>query len=285
MKIQFFEILKKIKLRKSYFVFALLYGLTTLIIPLAVQYLVNNLILAGILQNTITFILIISFGLISSVILRYYLIIISEYIEREIFIMNVPEWNLYQTKEPHYFLELFNGMKSFSKTFADFVDITLTLTFGILTIILFHPGFIILPLVIISGLYLIWHRNSPAIATSIKESDQKYNLLGSLPNDKEMVTTELYLIERHDHFRFIKINTIIVGVLFFVSQILLLGLGIYFVESDSLSVGQLVSAEIIVSGIFATLLKFPKTMEAFYDFETSNYKLKKALNNYEKIST
>ena len=277
MNIEFLEILKKLKLKKEYFIFALLYGGTTLIIPLTVQYLVNNLILSGIWQNTISFTIIIAVGLILSQIFRYSLIILSEYLEREMILLVTPQWNVRPVKTPYYFLELFNGTKSFSKTFADFTDIALSLIFGMLTVILFHPGFILLPVLIITGLKLIWNKNKFAIKTSILESDRKYELLEALPNDTELKFTENFLVDRHIHFSVIKYNTIIVGILFVFAHLILIGLGIYFVQTDSLSLGQLVSAEIILSGIFASLIKLPKSMESLYDFETSHYKMKKAL--------
>ncbi|WPU66551.1 ABC transporter ATP-binding protein [Peredibacter starrii] len=277
MNIEFLETLKKLKLKREYFIFALLYGGTTLIIPLTVQYLVNNLILSGIWQNTISFTIIIAVGLILSQIFRYSLIILSEYIEREMILLVTPEWNVRPVKTPYYFLELFNGTKSFSKTFADFTDIALSLIFGMITVILFHPGFILLPILIITGLKLIWNKNKFAIKTSILESDRKYDLLDVLPNDTELKYTERFLEDRHTHFSVIKFNTIIVGILFVLAHLILIGLGIYFVQTDSLSLGQLVSAEIILSGIFASLIKLPKSMESLYDFETSHYKMKKAL--------
>lgn len=277
MNIEFFEILKKLKLKKEYFIFALLYGGTTLIIPLTVQYLVNNLILSGIWQNTISFTIIIAVGLILSQIFRYSLIILSEYLEREMILIKTPEWNVRPVKTPYYFLELFNGTKSFSKTFADFIDIALSLIFGMLTMILFHPGFLLLPILFIAGLKLIWGKNRAAIKSSILESDRKYELLNVIPNDTELKFTEKFLEDRHVHFNIIKFNAIIVSILFVLTHLILIGLGIYFVQTDSLSLGQLVSAEIILSGIFASLIKLPKSMEALYDFETSQYKMKKAL--------
>ena len=277
MNIEFFKVLTKIKYKKEFFIFALLYGGTTLIIPLAVQYLVNNLVLAGIWQNTITFTIIIAAGLALSQVFRYSLIILSEFIEREIILSNVPEWNVRAVKTPHYFLELFSATKSFSKTLADFVDITLTLIFGMITIVLFHPGFILMPIIIGAGITFMWSRNKMAIKSSIMESDKKYDLFHTIPEDKKMLVTQEYLECRHNHFRVIKLNTLIIGVLFVFTQLILLALGIYFVQSNSLSLGQLVSAEIILSGIFASLIKYPKCMEALYDFETSQYKMKKAL--------
>ncbi len=87
MTLKFFGILKLVKWKKDYLIYALLYGATSLIIPLATQYLVNNLIVAGLWQSTLTFIIIITIGLIFSQVLRYGMVILKEYIEREVFII------------------------------------------------------------------------------------------------------------------------------------------------------------------------------------------------------
>ncbi len=60
-------------------------------------------------------------------------------------------------------------------------------------------------------------------------------------------------------------------------QIFVLGIGCYLIQVNQLSVGQLVSAEIIISGIFMSFAKLPTTLESLYDFETSQYKISKAL--------
>jgi ABC-type bacteriocin/lantibiotic exporter with double-glycine peptidase domain len=65
-------------------------------------------------------------------------------------------------------------------------------------------------------------------------------------------------------------------VLFILCQISLLGGGTWLVQSQQLSIGQLVSAEIILSGIMVSLNKLPTALEGLYDYETSIYKLMKA---------
>ena len=85
-----------------------------------------------------------------------------------------------------------------------------------------------------------------------------------------------YLEARNDHFIFVKKNTLKMSVLFIICQIILLGGGTWMVENQQLSIGQLVSAEIILSGIMISLNKLPEALESLYDYETSTYKIKKA---------
>jgi hypothetical protein len=48
------------------------------------------------------------------------------------------------------------------------------------------------------------------------------------------------------------------------------------VEATELSIGQLVSAEIILTNILISMQKLPDALENMYDFETSIYKINKA---------
>lgn len=275
MTLKFFDILKLVKWKKDYLIYALLYGATSLIIPLATQYLVNNLIVAGLWQSTLTFIIIITIGLIFSQILRYGMVILKEYVEREVFIIVNEKWKSFKDESKYYYLESFNCLKSFSKVFSDYVDVSLTVFFGMITVILFHPGFIILPLIIVGSIAFLWSKNHMAIKSAIAESDEKYKIYQNTSRLGQDVFND-YLEARHRHLEITKKNNLIIGIVFIICQILLIKLGVYFIQMNSLSIGQLVSAEIIISGIFGTLTKYPQTLESLYDFETSLYKIKKA---------
>lgn len=85
-----------------------------------------------------------------------------------------------------------------------------------------------------------------------------------------------YLLAREERFGFIRRNTVKLFALYVVCQLALLGGGTYLVETAQLSIGQLVSAEIILSNIMISLHKLPDALEGLYDFETSLYKLNKA---------
>jgi ABC-type bacteriocin/lantibiotic exporter with double-glycine peptidase domain len=130
----------------------------------------------------------------------------------------------------------------------------------------------------IYAVFFTWHQ---AVQSSIEESSQKYELYyrvkaNDLINDFNI---DSYLSARDQHFGFIKRNTVILSTAFVGSQLILLVMGIYFIQTNQLSIGQLVSAEIILSGILISMMKLPKTLESLYDFETSQCKLSSALEN------
>jgi hypothetical protein len=277
---EFFNIALSIKLRKPYYVYAILFGLTSLIIPLGAQFLVNNLALSGIWVNVFSFMIVFAIGLILSNALGYFLVIIKEYIQRELFIFETITWlNHFEERGSKYFLESINLLKTFANVFTNFVEMGLILIFGLITIILFHPVFLFLPIFFIFTFYLISRNTRLAMKTSLEESDAKYEMFNLILSNQNITENcfENYLSQRNKHFSFIKSISLKISILNISCHVTLLGIGIYLIESDQFSIGQLIAAEIILSGILQSIAKLPTTLESLYDFETSVFKLKKAL--------
>ncbi len=103
--------------------------------------------------------------------------------------------------------------------------------------------------------YRLFKNFDPAIKTSIVESDKKYEIFNHISIGHEVSDDHIraYLTARNAHFVFTKKNSFQVSTITVLSQVLLLGFGSYLIQAEQLSVGQLVSAEIIVSGIFISL--------------------------------
>lgn len=268
------------RLSKKYIFLAVLYGLSTLIIPLATQFLVNSLALSSIFANTFIFVVILLILLSLAQLLRYGQLIVLEFIQREIFVAKAMMWaDKVKREKSHYMLEIQTLMKSFSIAYSHLVELGLSVLFGFLVIISFHPVMLVLPFITGASFWLIFKTWRPAVATSVEESNVKYRLVDMKFEQQHLGDPELvkFLAARDAHFNYIKRATLIVSVAFVVSQLFLLGTGIFLIEVSQLSVGQLVSAEIILTGIMVSVTKLPKTMEALYDFDTSEIKLEKAL--------
>ena len=264
---------------KKYILYSVLYGITTLIVPLSVQFLVNNLALSGIWINIFGFIIIIGAGLTISLLLRYSQIVLNENLQRELFLSEISKWKAKIDEENRdLFMEIFFATKSFSKSFTSLIEIFLITFFGTIVMMAFHPAFLILAIITGLTLYQIRESTKPAIESSIEESNQKYELFRLAKTATNIGPTEInnYLANRHEKFRFISSNTIKIFILFVVGQLLLLGGGSWLIHINQLSIGQLVSAEIIFSGITVSLNKLPSALEALYEFETNIYKLVKA---------
>ncbi len=277
--------IKELRMPKKYILYSVLYGITTLIVPLSVQFLVNNLALSGIWINIFGFIIIIGTGLTISLLLRYSQIVLNENLQRELFLSEISKWKSeIEEKNRTLFMEIFFAIKSFSKSFTSLIEIFLVTFFGIIVMMAFHPAFLILAIITGATLYQIRESTKPAIESSIEESNQKYELFRLANTGTNIGETEInnYLANRHEKFRFISSNTIKIFILFVVGQLLLLGGGSWLIQINQLSIGQLVSAEIIFSGITVSLNKLPTALESLYEFETNIYKLVKAKGEYHE---
>lgn len=276
----FFETLRNLKSHKLYVYYAFAYGLSTLILPLGIQYLVNNLALSGLWLNITAFIIFILIGLIVSQVIRHSQMIILESLQREIFCLESNQWKQLQKKEySYYYFEVFNLLKSFSKSYSSIIELSLVMIFGLFTVILFHPIFITVAIIIVLTIYTIYKSLNSALPSSIAESDLKYKLYSIVKSENNLTDSDFhsFLKIRNTHFEYIRKNSFKVSVLSVFTQTFVIATGCYLVRVNQLSVGQLVSAEIIISGIFISLSKLPQTLESIYDYETSKYKIKKAL--------
>lgn len=276
---QLTEIIKLLSSHKIYIYYSLAYGLSTLIVPLGVQFLVNNLALSGIWLNTTAFIVFIVVGLVLAQTIKHSQLIIVESLQREIFCIEIETWKKSKMKEySHYYFEVLNLLKSFSKSYSNIIELALVMFFGLSTIIFFHPMFLPLAIFILATVYHVYSTSSSALISSIKESDEKYNLYDKVNAEEEIKDTDVrdFLRARDNHFNFVRKNSFKIAALVVITQVILLSLGCYLIKISQLSVGQLVSAEIILAGIFVPLSKLPLTLEAVYDYETSKYKISKA---------
>jgi hypothetical protein len=280
MKTHLIQAMRLLRHHKKYIYYSMIYGLSSLILPMGTQFLVNNLALSGIWFNTLSFLFIIGIGLCFSQVIKHSQVILGEALQREIFVIEIEKWKNFKNPSlSHIYFEIPGLLKSFSKAYSHLIELGLLVIFGLSTILLFHPAFILLPVIIGLTTYQIFQTFNPSIESSIEESNKKYELYEIISSGNEICHSDInsYLLARDDHFNFTKKNSFKVSALTVFCQILLLGSGSYLIQLEQLSVGQLVSAEIIITGIFISLLKLPQTLEAIFDYETSKYKIIKAL--------
>lgn len=280
---QFYHLVKKLKYHRTYLAYAVAYGLTALVIPLGTSFLVNNLVLAKIWANTVSFLLIIGMILGFSQVFRHTMVILVEALQREIYVHELNRWrDLTTTRNSPYYFEIYTLMKTFSSAYVDIVDIILVTVFGLTVIVVFHPMFLILVLLFIVLAWYIRKNIIPAFKTSIHESNVKYAIYydiakGIAPSGAR---TFEYLEARDQHYAYIRRSSKWFSVLHVIMLMFVLAAGSWLITIDQLSVGQLVAAELIISGIMAALQKLPKTLESLYDFETSHYKIRYALKEH-----
>ncbi len=134
-----------------------------------------------------------------------------------------------------------------------------------------------------SILYIFWGLARGAVAASVKEGKAKFQLASWLEEvsrhhimfrtesgrkfafDRADEFTSDYLEARKKTFSFIYRQACGIFVLQAVVGAVLLAIGGVLIVKQQLTIGQLVAAELIVTGIVSTLSKFPKHLETFYD--------------------
>ncbi len=285
--------------------FAFAVAVLSLVIPIAVENLVNTVAFGVLLWPLLVIegILCVCLALAGSIkAMQFYLV---ECMQRRLFVftvnklganfprVNLDEMDRYQGSSIAYrFLEISTLQKSMASLLLDALGIIISALVGMTVLAFYHPfllGFDLFLICICSVFFLLlgWG----GIGSSIKESHEKYEmadwlerLLGSpktikLHADANYATQKSnlllvnYLSSRKQHFQVVWRQTLFALGLQVVANTLLLGLGGWLVINRQLTLGQLVAGELIVTLIVASLAKFGKYAEVFYDLVTSAEKL------------
>lgn len=277
--------------------FSLGTGLLYLATPIAVQALVNTVALGGMLQPLIVlaFILFVflAFGGVIYVLQTY----LVELIQRRIFIgvsadlaQRLPRVDC-EVYDRHNGAELVNRFfdvvtiqKAGATLLLSGLATVLQAVVGLLVLAAYHPLLLVFDIVL-TGLiaFVLFVLGRRAIDTAIDESKAKYALAAWLetvarnmltfksaggPEFAHQRSDELahaYLANRKRHYRVVLRQTIGAVALHAVAGTSLLAIGGLLVIEGQLTLGQLVAAELIVSGVLSSFAKFGKQLEGFYD--------------------
>jgi len=318
---QYLHFIKKIlNPEREIFICAIIYGIVISILglatPICVQLLINSAVYTAILQPifVLGIILLILVSLLSlASILQFH---ITEIFQRRFFARmsyeismtlldanhkNFEESN--QTELVNRFFETVTIQKTIPKLLSKTFTIILQSITGLILIAFYHPFFLIFSLGIPLCIFLIWKNFAPqAIIYQFNESRRKYDLVGWLEDIarnhllfksqigreygkyKINFLTGLYLEDRKNHYRNLIIQVILLFVLFATATTLLLILGGWLILKESLSIGQLVACELIISAILYNVTNLGRDFENFYDLISSSEKLSQFKNiPHEKI--
>ncbi len=292
---------------KSIFVFSLFIGLLSLTLPLAVEAVVNTIAYGRYLQPLIVLSLIVMVFLGFRAGLQILVTIVSEYIQRKLFVRTVedlsyrltrvplPVWRKYHGPElVNRFFDIVNVQKITSKLLLDSLMLVLQTAIGLSLLAFYHPfllGYDIGLLALMSVvLYLI---GRGAVKTAKDESQLKYETgawlqeivrhpstfkfnggLGFAINRADELTAR-YINHRQKHFSILLRQISFAMFMQVIAATILLALGGYLVIIQQISLGQLVAAELIVTVILGSFAKLGKDLESFYDLMASVDKLGK----------
>lgn len=291
------------------FIYGFVVGVLNLTVPIAVQALVSNISFGLFLQPIVVLSLILLAGLIFAAVLRVLQIVVVEMIQRRLLIRFIDDLSnrLPNLREDAFdgkngretmnrIFDVFLAQKAISTLLVSGLEIVLVVGLGVLVLVAYHPylalfdlGLIIIPLFV----FFLLGRNG--IKTAIAESKVKYKMawyvqeLGSLSipqlaSNGGQVKEKLddlsaeYIDRRREHFRIVFRQVLFGFVLFAFANAALLGIGGWLVVQGSLTLGQLVAAELIVTAVVASMSKLGKLFETYYDLMASLDKIGQVVN-------
>ncbi|MDG5488254.1 ABC transporter transmembrane domain-containing protein [Sphingomonas sp. BGYR3] len=155
---------------------------------------------------------------------------------------------------------------------------------GLIVTSFYHPFFLAFNMVLVLVLFLIWQVwASGAIRTAVGKSHAKHGAAHWLESvggsngfykssrhlafamDKSEAVTATYVDAHKRHFRYTFAQTLCLLFTWAAASATLLALGGWLIIQNQLSIGQLVAAELILSGVFYGIAQLGFYLESLYD--------------------
>lgn len=276
--------------------FALVAGVLSLAVPLAVESLVNTVAWGNYLQPLVVLSLIL-FGFLSFAgLLKLLQVIIVEMLQRRLFVRIVGDLahrfpaarrDALEGEHPaelaNRYFDIMTIQKSTALLVLDGISIVLQAAIGLVLLAFYHPfllGFDVVLLLLMTVITILLGRGG--VRTSVDESKVKYRMAhwlqdvissptafrlhggGAYAVDKANRLTVAYLMERQLHFRVLARQYAFSLILLAVASTALLGVGGWLVIRGELTLGQLVASELVVTAIVSAFAKIGKSLESFY---------------------
>lgn len=286
---------------RNFIVTALVYGLgislLSLATPISVQMLVNTVAATGLVLPLYTLTLMLFLLLLMWAVLNAMRIWLMEVFRRRFTARLAADITLkvVHAENPFFsdsrradllnrYFEMMNVHKAVPGLAVGGFTVVLQAGVGLVVTTFYHPFFLAFNLLFILCLWLIWRIwTRSAVQTAIALSHKKYELgywletVGGSDGfyksgqhlqfalDRTESITAGYIKAHSAHFRRTFPQTVALFVLYAVASAALLALGGWLVFQNQLSIGQLVAAELIMSGVFLGAAYLGTYLEYFYD--------------------
>lgn len=289
----------------GFFTLSIIYGiaisLLTLATPISVQLLINSVANTALPAPLFTLAAIL-FGLLLIAValsaLRIHLMALFERrvfarIAAEITLRAVHAQNPFFTDERrgdlfNRYFDLITVQKAVPSLLIGAFTILLQAFVGLAVTSFYHPFFLTFNLVLVACVALIWQMGvSGGIRSAIGLSHAKHEMARWLESvgssngfykssrhltfamDRSEAMTAAYVAAHRRHFRFSFAQTLAFMLLYATTSATLLALGGWLIIQNQLSIGQLVAAELILSGVFYGISQLGTYLESFYDLSAS----------------
>lgn len=286
-------------------IYSIVIGLLSLVVPVAVQSLVNTIAFGSVLQPLVVLTLFVFVALGFSALINSLRAWVVEILQRSIFARVGTDltWRLLRVRPEAFekyhgpelvnrFFDVVTVQKAAATLLIDGLGILMQTGIGLLLVALYHPLLLAFDIFLVASMYFIVRvLGRGAIYTSIKESKAKYAFQAWLEQIATHLVTfksaggaelaaaraegllEDYLHYREKHFKILIRQIAGSFILQAIASSLLLGIGGLLVIERQLTLGQLVASELIVTLMVSGFTKFGKHLEVFYDLEAAVDKL------------
>ncbi len=280
-------------------------GLVALVVPIAVQSVVNTIAFGTLLQPLAVLTIMVFVALLAVAWLNGYRQYVVEMIQRRIFArlagdvadklvrVEPKAFDRYHGPElVNRFLEVATVQKAGATLLLDGLTVAVQTLIGMILLAVYHPFLLAFDVLLALSLFIVLvPMGAGAIPTAVKESKAKYNLLAwleelarhqiavksraglTLAMERTNDLVKDYLHYRAAHFRILIRQIVGSFVLQAFASATLLGVGGWLVIDRQMTLGQLVAAELVVALVTSGITKFGKHLELFYDLMASLDKL------------
>jgi putative ABC transport system ATP-binding protein len=285
--------------------FAFAVGLLSIVVPAAIEALVNT-VAFGVLLWPVVVLALVMFAFLSlAACLRALQMLLAEYLQRRLFVRTTEafaehfarcEIEAFDGRNPtdivNRFFEVTSAQKAVSSLLVDGIGIVMITIVGLVVLAFYHPYLLTFAIVMFAlVVFLMAVLGIGGVRTSIAESYEKYDAVawleeiakcphtfrygggGALAMQRADALADGYVNARRRHFSVVWRQTLFALGLEAVASTVLLGLGGWLVINRQLTLGQLVAGELIVALVLAALSKSGTYLEIFYDLQAALDKL------------
>jgi len=285
--------------------FALGVGLLSIVVPAAIEALVNTVAFGVLLWPVFVLSLVMFAFLLLAGVLRALQTFVAECLQRRLFVRTADafarhfaraEMEAFDGRNPtdivNRFFEVSTVQKSVATLLVDGIGVAMITVVGLAVLAFYHPYLLTFAAVmVVLVAFLLVGLGIGGVRSSIDESYSKFDMAawleeiakcphtfrfgrgGALALDRADHFAAAYVTARKRHFRVIWRQTLFALLLEAVGSTVLLGLGGWLVINRQLTLGQLVAGELIVTLVLSALSKLGKYIEIFYDLQASLDKL------------
>jgi putative ABC transport system ATP-binding protein len=295
-------------------IYAAARGLVSLAVPAAAQALVNAVASTALVQPVAVLSVLVFVGLLVGGAIAMLQYRVAEVLQQRFFvrlahdaahrIARADVYGLKNTSSDEWmqkFMDVAVVQKSAASLLLDGASVVLQGSVSLVILAFYHPAFLAFALMLSVFIALTFvGLGRGGVETAIKESKAKYDTANWLNQMAQSVVAlkspggdqfafqradslaRTYVQARGKHFKIVQRQLIASQLLQAFGTASLLGLGGYLVLSGQLTLGQLVAAELIATGVLAGVAKFGKYLESYYDLAASVDKLSSIIDAPEE---